>query len=75
MFFTSTIFVFPILRGKKYFGPGNGGRAGVGLGSASGIFRHTQTYLNLEYRWNIQNPGIFLSLSLYRLQGLFIIPY
>ena len=53
------------------------------LGSASGLFRHIQalsksslTHIqNLEYRWHIHNPHIFLSQSIYRIQGIFIIPY
>ena len=53
------------------------------LGSASGIFRHIQALLkstlmhiqNLMYHCQIQNPGTFLSQSIFNLQGIFIIPY
>ena len=53
------------------------------LGSVSGIFRHIRALFksilphiqNLVYSWHIQNPGIFLSLSIYRLESIFIIPY
>ena len=55
----------------------------LSLGSASDPFRHiralsksTLTHSqNLAYRWHIQNPDIFLSQSICRLQGIFIISY
>ena len=51
------------------------------LGSASGTFWHIQALLknmlmhiqNLLCCWHIQNPGILLSQSIFRLYGIFII--
>ena len=53
------------------------------LGSVSGIFRYIQALFksipthiqNLVYPCQIQNPGIFLLQSIFKLQGIFIIPY
>ena len=37
-------------------------------------FRHIQTYMSLVQA-HTPNPGIFLSKSTFRLEGIFIIPY
>ena len=53
------------------------------LGSFLGIFRHIRALFksilahiqNYLYPWHIQDAGIFLSQNIYRLQGIFILPY
>ena len=42
----------------------------------SDIFEHySRAYSRTFKTWDIQNPGVFLSQSIFRLQGIFIIPY